>query len=168
MCATTACWGQRNPCAPKLAGPLRTKAASLIDAIVHTDGESLLRSLAKSGLMIGDNSPTSVAAVRQQFSSKTGLFCLFFDSSCMSAPSNNLLWSTDVVLKELTVSYREWLKAAGTPKLEVVFLDAPVTKYCGASVMVFAERAAVPANIEFAFVYLRGSWNLYQIGEIAP
>lgn len=166
--SATASLAQTNPCSPKLAEPLKVKTASLIDAVVRADTQSVLKSLSNSGLMIGDNAPTPVADVRRQFSKRTGLYCLFFDSACMAEPSNNASWSSDNVLKKLPVSFREWLKGAGTPKLEVDFLDAPVTKYCIASVFVFPERSAVPANIEFAFVYTHGSWSLAQIGEIAP
>jgi hypothetical protein len=118
--------------------------------------------------MIGDSAPTPVAEVRGQFLTRTGLYCLFFDSSCMTVPTNNALLSHDAVLKGMPVSFREWLKRAGTRKLEAIFLDAPTGKYCNASVMVFPKRSVVPGNIEFAFVYLHGRWDLAQIGEIAP
>jgi hypothetical protein len=168
MFAATACWAQKSPCLPRLAEPLRLQAAALINAIVSADSESVLKSLWHSGLMIGDSFPTPVSDVRRQFLNHGGLYCLFFDSSCMAAPRNAALWSNDPVLKALPVSFREWLKRAGTPRLETVFLDAPMGKYCNASVMVFSQRTAVPENIEFAFTYLHGRWNLAQIGEIAP
>jgi hypothetical protein len=69
-------------------------------------------------------------------------------------------------LKEYSKSYREWLQGASNLKLETSLLDAPVTKYCGASVMVLADPPGVPATIEFGFVYRSGSWNLAQIGEM--
>jgi hypothetical protein len=159
------CWPEENPCRPELSEPLRVEALSLVHGIVDADPKTVLRSLDRDGIMIGDNSPTPLAGVKRQFASKTGLFCLFFDTACMGDPSNRSLWSADRALRELSASYRAWLRNAGSPKLEITFEDAPVTKYCGASVAVY-HRASVPSRIEFGFVYLDGSWRLSQIGEM--
>jgi hypothetical protein len=85
------CWPQKNPCRRELSKPLGATALLLIDRIVAGDAESVLKSLAKGGLMVGDSAPTPPAAVKRQFASKEGLFCLFFDSTCVNEPSNRLL-----------------------------------------------------------------------------
>jgi hypothetical protein len=160
------CWPQMNPCRPELSIPLRARALSLIDSIVAVDRESLLKSLDKNGIMLGDNSPIPSSSVKRQFALKNGLFCLFFDSRCMNEPSNQSLWSGDGVLRELHGSYREWLKRAGDLRLEITFMDAPITKYCGASVVVRSHPVGVPATIELGFIYRNGFWKLAQIGDM--
>ncbi len=137
-------------------------ARQLTGDIKNLDTRNMLKKFSTSGVGFGVQRPQiPLTDLESQFNSKSGYYCLIFDTSCMKLDENKKLWGTDPVLGKFDTSFNDWLRKAGEVDFEVTLFDNDSAKACGALVNItpFKKIDIAPERLQFEFIIRSGKWK---------
>src|SRR6266567_6174518 len=95
----------------ELENELSRAAAQAIKAIISGQPEQLMPLFSSTGVEVGVDGPMmSIAAIRKEMANRIGIYCLVFDSRCLSKQTNLGRKKAGMpLLKGETLSYRDYL-----------------------------------------------------------
>jgi len=162
LCAAyMAAWAQTSPAASAPASTDSESPSALQEeffAIVR-EGDALqfLSYVPEDGVNLGrDAQHTTRAAVEQQLTTKTGLYCKLFDSACLQSESK-LAPSTQAC------SYRELLKKSEKVRLASTETTRNNVRQAILLAQVQNEKCGGAVLIDFIFNRQHDGWKLFSI-----